>query len=169
VAIIPSEIVGSRSGVVVGIDDSPTSPTVAWFAAAEAARRGEPLRVVHAWIAPTGWGNGVVLDDELVADIEESHRQTVDAAVYRITADFPGLDVTGFTVRGLASRKLFHSDPAPALVVVGSRAHTNFPIVRLGSVTYNVLLNLDAPTIVVRTPIETEHRSGQSSRLVSQR
>jgi len=151
VAVVPADVRDERRGVVVGVDDTPDCMRVAEVAAHEALTTGQALHIVHAWAAPTIWLDTFPLDDEFMAELAKPHEQLLADIVGTLRGEHPSLDVTGSIVHGLAARSLLDADPLPTLVVVGTRGKSVFQRLRLGSVSRDLLLNLDVPAIVVPT------------------
>lgn len=151
VAVIPTEVAQDRHGVVVGVDDTDECLEVAEIAASEALATGQPLHVVHAWMAPNMWLDSFPLDDEFLDYLARPHQQLLDDIVGVLRGRHPSLEVTGRAVHGIPAQSLLDADPLPALVVVGTRGKSLFQRLRLGSVSRDLLLNLDVPAIVVPT------------------
>ncbi|SKA99643.1 Nucleotide-binding universal stress protein, UspA family [Agreia bicolorata] len=158
VAVIPSGVTPDRRGVVVGVDDTDECIRLAQTAAAEALATGQALHVIHAWRAPSMWLDSFPLDDEFIEDIAQAHRHLVDDILAALRREHPSLDITGQAVHGNAAQSLLQCDPLPALVVVGTRSKSPFERLLLGSVSRDVLLNLDAPAIIV-PPVPAIHAS----------
>ncbi|MBF4571957.1 universal stress protein [Herbiconiux sp. VKM Ac-1786] len=151
VAVVPAEVTEDRRGVVVGVDDTDQCLDVAEIAALEALATGQPLQVVHAWMAPNMWLDTFPLDEEFMAFLAEPHQRLLDDIVGVLRGRHPSLDVTGRAVHGIPAQCILDADPLPALVVVGTRGKSLFQRLRLGSVSRDLLLNLDVPAIVVPT------------------
>lgn len=149
VAIIPTTVPEGRSGIVVGVDGSEGSRVAARFAAREARRSGQKLRLIHAWQQPSIYESGSVIDEDFLVAIENEHRETLDRAATDVAAAEPGLDIELTLSYGDSARALLEAHPAPALIVVGSRGVHGLPRLLLGSVSHDVILNLDAPVVVV--------------------
>ncbi|CAM5304918.1 universal stress protein [Streptomyces abikoensis] len=137
------------SGVItVGVDGSEHGSAAADWAAAEAARRGTELRLVHAWVQQP-------LDLPVTVDTEAQQRwagNLLRETRARLTARQPGLRVTA---------RLLAADPVPALVaesaetgvlVLGSRGHGALVGYLIGSVALHVLRQAKGPVVLVRSP-----------------
>ncbi|WP_291048505.1 universal stress protein [Herbiconiux sp.] len=162
VAVIPIDVREQRRGIVVGVDDTDECLDVAEIAAAEALATGQALHVVHAWMAPNIWLDTAPLDEEFVAFLAEPHQQLLDDVVGVLRGRHPSLDVTGHAVHGTPAHCILGADPLPALVVVGTRARSMFRRLFLGSVSRDLLLNLDVPAIIVPTAMATPRRASAS-------
>ncbi|MFI9001885.1 universal stress protein [Streptomyces sp. NPDC053541] len=141
----------ARSGrlghVVAGVDGSPSARTAALWAAAEAARRGRDLHLVHA--ADTD-RRALFTDAETVQEVREAGRDLLIRTADAVRERFPGLVVT---------RELGRQEPVAALlaaagrkgtIVVGHRGLGGFATLMLGSVGLGVAGRAEVPVIVVR-------------------
>ncbi|MGQ5635925.1 MULTISPECIES: universal stress protein [unclassified Streptomyces] len=138
-----------RSGtVVVGVDDAPDAWSALDWAAAEAERGGDALRILHAVDAgaePTG-----------PADEADPHVQAgvalLDDAQARVAAARPGLAADAVLARGHPAEALIEAarDAGARLVVVGTRGRGGFTGLLLGSVGLRLAAHTDRPVAVVR-------------------
>lgn len=151
VAIVPAPH-GKRDGVVVGVDGSEASLNAARFAAREAERRHEVLTVVHGWLEPNIWLDAFPLEPEFLLQLQEAHDLILDQCLAIISQEFPALRVSGRTARGHIPRSILEASPSAALVVVGSQSRRLVGRTLLGSVSHEVMLNLDLPAVVVHSP-----------------
>ncbi|TXN28969.1 universal stress protein [Lacisediminihabitans profunda] len=151
VAIIPAPH-GEREGVVVGVDGSEASLNAARFAAREAERRGEVLTVIHGWLEPSIWLDAFPLEPEFLLQLQEAHDLILNQCLAIISQEFPDLRVSGRTARGHIPRSILEASPSAALVVVGSQSRRLVGRTLLGSVSHEVMLNLEVPAVVVHSP-----------------
>lgn len=137
--------------IVVGVDSSEHARSAALWAAAEADRRSQPLRIVY----------GADLDRlmrfasfETLEHIREAGRVLLVETATAVEERFPNLTVT---------RELSRKEPVSALlsavgpqdtIVVGSRGHGGFGSLMLGSVGLGVAAGSAVPVIVVRGETE---------------
>lgn len=137
--------------IVVGVDGSEGATSAALWAAAEAGRRDQGLRLVH----------GADLDRlmrfatfETTEHVLEAGRVLLASTAEAVTERFPRLTVT---------RELSPKEPAAALhltagpedtIVVGSRGGGGLSSLRLGSVGLGVAAGSSLPVIVVRGETE---------------
>lgn len=151
VAVIGAQEIEGRRGVVVGVDGSEESTQAVAFAAAEADRKGQELKVVYAFRTPKWMGGGILGEDLAQLTVEEE-RIVLSETISGLSQDYPDLVV----------RKDLESDmePAAALVkaaaeaqmlVVGSRGRGGFKRLLLGSTAHSVLTHLPCPTVI--TPV----------------
>ncbi|MFF0204282.1 universal stress protein [Streptomyces sp. NPDC005017] len=133
--------------VVVGVDASPTARTAALWAAAEADRRGSPLRLVHA--ADTD-RRALFAAAETVDAVREAGRDLLLDTARAVQDRYPEVAVT---------RELSRQEPVAGLLaaagrygtlVVGPRGLGGFASLALGSVSLGVVSRAGVPVIVVR-------------------
>ncbi|MFY1576607.1 universal stress protein [Verrucosispora sp. WMMD703] len=141
----------SGAAVVVGVDGSEPARAAVRLAAATAARRDRPLRVVHAFIWPTlhspvrpatesAPGGGLrARAERMVAD-----------AVEEAEATAPGLRVTGEIIDGEAAAVLLAEAPGAAMMVLGDRGAGGIAALLLGSVAVKLAAYADCPVLVAR-------------------
>ncbi|MBX3100244.1 MAG: universal stress protein [Salinibacterium sp.] len=134
VAVIPENWVSSRSGVLVGVASGPGWATAVKIAAAEATRRGQNLTLVHAL------SGGPAERDGGRALLAEAVRCALSVA--------PDLPVTSRVSERGASETLLDASRTAGLLVLGEsrRPHSDM----LGSVTHDVLLNINSPVLIAR-------------------
>lgn len=152
VAVIPveePEAARARSGVVVGVDGSEIGRLALELAAGEAESLGQPLKVVHCWVAPLSEQPLVVPDDEFVSSQKTERRALLDDHVRAVREGHPGLTVTSVLLRQNPISGLRVESEHASMLVVGSRRLTGWKRAWLGSVSHGLLLDLAAPTIVV--------------------
>ncbi|MDQ1655185.1 MAG: hypothetical protein QOD41_268 [Cryptosporangiaceae bacterium] len=141
--------------VVAGIDGSGESLAALDLAAGEASRRGQGLRIVHAYSWPA-YGAAVPMGGpiaiiEPVAAAESLLTEGAD----RVRASYPGLTLTTEVVIGNAAGTLVGESQTASLLVVGSRGHGGFAGLLAGSVAIQVSTHAHCPVIVVRPGTDT--------------
>ncbi|HAN70449.1 MAG TPA: universal stress protein UspA [Actinobacteria bacterium] len=154
-----------RGRLVVGYDGSDSSSQAARWAAGEARARGRELIVLYVLLPPTssgGFGVGLPPSLDLLAQLEDSARAEVEAAVEQLRVDVPGVRVTPVLTVGSPSSALLDASRSADLVVVGSRGHGGFTGLLLGSVGAQVAAHAECPVVVIRQPAP----SGASSIVV---
>jgi nucleotide-binding universal stress UspA family protein len=149
-------VVRGRAGpaagmVVVGTDGSPGAEVALGVAFNEAAMRGCPLAVAHAYRAPTPqWGQHIEpvdLDGERLRAAELSALHT---ALEPWREKFPQVPVEEAVAYSDAAGLLTAMSTAADLVVVGTRGHGGFTGLLLGSVGQKLLHHADCPVLIVR-------------------
>jgi nucleotide-binding universal stress UspA family protein len=155
------------TGVVVGIDGTDASLAALVFAADEAARWGEPLEAVHAWLdvvparRPGRGSAGVAADarsgsthrwgsDPLTALLRVQHQTLLHEAVSGLASSHPGVVVRERVVQGGAAPVLLEAAAGRRCLVVGDHGRRRIGRFLLGSVSHAVLLAGDGPVVVVR-------------------
>jgi len=140
-----------RWPVVAGVDGSECGLQAVRWAAAEAARRHRPLRLVaaHAWPAGGLVGDpGLGVDPRAVLrDVVLGHLDTAAREAARVARDVEveRVEVTGFpeTVLAAESRQA-------EIVVVGDRGLGGFTGLLVGSVAVALAAHAGCPLVVVR-------------------
>ncbi|MBY8874973.1 universal stress protein [Micromonospora sp. PLK6-60] len=139
------------AAVVVGVDGSAAALRAVRLAAAEAARRARPLRVVHGFIWPL-----LRVSVEPAAEgppgggLRHRAEALVEAAVAEAEAAAPGLRVTGEIIDGEASAALLGEAPTAVMIVLGSRGLGGFSALVVGSVAIQVATYAECPVLVAR-------------------
>ncbi|MCF0096368.1 universal stress protein [Micromonospora sp. MH99] len=148
-----------RSGapVVVAVDGSTTALDAVRVAAREAATRGRPLRVVHAFVwplydMPLIPVQGPVLD----AELREQAEQIVADAMTEAHKTASDLAVTAAVVDGPATPVLLRESRDAALLVLGSRGLGGFAELLMGSVAVQVCARADCPVLVVKGEVRAD-------------
>ncbi|MCX5205620.1 universal stress protein [Streptomyces sp. NBC_00237] len=135
--------------LIVGVDGSDPSLSALDWAADEAAARGVPLRVVHAW----RWEQYASLEPGLGYSRPslQSYADDIAAtAVERVERRQPAVPVTSTVVAEDPVFALARLAEAAEALVVGSRGHGELAELLLGSVSLGVAARAAVPVIVVR-------------------
>ncbi|MGO4593789.1 universal stress protein [Leifsonia sp. 2TAF2] len=152
VAIVPDTESHLRRGVVVGVDDSPAGSAALDLAADLACdHHCELIAVRSSGPSPRG-ADRRDAEPERLSQYDDEARGLLTAAVERVRRSQPGITIRSRVVRrppGTALNDIARG--AEVLVVGDSRREEALPGV-LGSVAYDVLLNVTSPTIVVHAP-----------------
>ncbi|MGK3206816.1 universal stress protein [Amycolatopsis sp. MEPSY49] len=137
--------------VVAGIDGSGSAVRAAVWAAAEAVRRGRPLRLVQVYAlpqvkAPVAFGT----HEQVRAGLAERAEGWLAGAKAAVLAEHPGLEV------GTAAREwspvtaLVQESQHAELIVLGSRGLGGFTGLLVGSTAVAVAAHTHCPIVVVR-------------------
>jgi nucleotide-binding universal stress UspA family protein len=144
-----------RRPVVVGVDGSPGTARAVMWAAAEAAARRVPLRLVTVFGWPPDYGP-LAMYVELPAQDQSDIRRDVEPALARAaalaSATRPGIEVITATVEGHRVPRLLAESAAASVLVLGSRQLHTAGAVLLGSVGAGVAARAECPVVVVRGP-----------------
>lgn len=153
--------------VVVGVDGSPESRAALAWAAADAGRRGVPLRVVYAedppasrWLeavgpsgspsSPTSAGSPGAGGHEM-ADWPHMCTRTASAQAAEL---FPGLEIESDVLAEETVRALVAEGASAGELVIGSRALDRISRFVLGSVGLPVIGHATSPVVAVREGAE---------------
>jgi nucleotide-binding universal stress UspA family protein len=139
--------------VIVGVDGSPESDRALTWAAAEAARHGRPLKIVHGFLWPDIHAYlGPSPDGPPDGGLEAAAHELVAAAEASAQTAVPGIEVsTELAITAPAARLIELSHTAD-LIVVGNRGLGGFTGLIAGSVSVQVASHAHCPVVVVRGP-----------------
>jgi nucleotide-binding universal stress UspA family protein len=143
-------IVDSRHRVVVGIDSREASKPALEWAAAEAARRGAILQVVHSWSIPVGPGS--VYGYPIWPDIEACRQGALDevaTTAAELTAAHPDLVVETIVAEGNPSHVIHEQAEGADLVVVGRHRAGRLARLLTGSTSEATVRHMDCPLVIV--------------------
>jgi nucleotide-binding universal stress UspA family protein len=138
------------NAIIVGADGSDHSLRAVEWAAEEAARRGLPLRIVHA-VAP--WLYDTPVDPRLGAVrkwLLTSGEEVVEEATATARACDGDIAVEGEAVPGGAARALLEEARDATMIVLGSHGVGTVAGLLLGSTALQVVAHAPVPTMVVR-------------------
>ncbi|GAA2631379.1 universal stress protein [Dactylosporangium fulvum] len=137
--------------VVVGVDGSADSLRAAEWAAADAARRGRPLSIVHAYLWPAMYAPmAVPLPPSFEENLREAAEHVLGEAAQRARSVAPSLDVSTDMPMQQATAALVDASRHAATVVVGNRGRGGFTGLLLGSVGVELAAHAACPVVVVR-------------------
>lgn len=124
--------------MIVGVDGSPVSFGAVRWAADEAVRHGQSLRIVHV-LETLGSSE----------EVAEEHGLTIEAAT-EIRHWQPGLSVTTATWHGEPARVLADQSRYASLVVVGGRGAGGFRSLLVGAVGVHLAGHAHCPVLVLQ-------------------
>ncbi|WP_432921113.1 universal stress protein [Microbispora sp. CA-135349] len=141
--------------VIVGTDGSRAAAAAVEWAAGDAARRGLPLRVVHAVdrLPYEIARYPIPVEDQL----DRAGRRILEEAEQAVRETHPAVRVTPALIEGDPSRVLRQEAANAAEIVIGSRGHGGFAGMLLGSVGMHVAGQVDVPVVVVRPGVSAPH------------
>ena len=131
VAVIPDAPAGRR-GILVGVASAASSRTAIIAGAREAARTAQDLTLLHA------------------ANTSEVGRADLTEAVALAIATAPKLVVRSRLSRRRPAEALLDASRSSALLVLGATDPGAVHAHHLGSVLYEVLLNINSPVLIAR-------------------
>ncbi|MEV0804360.1 universal stress protein [Kribbella sp. NPDC050281] len=133
-----------RTGpVVVGTDGSAESEQAVAFGFEEAARTGQPLKVVYCWHPQEQHAESMESTRGLLKNwLAESLAPYLDK--------YPTVRAQASVVEGRASAHLVDLSATASLVVVGSRGRGGVAGLLLGSVSQSLLHHADSPVAIIR-------------------
>ncbi|WP_432247149.1 universal stress protein [Streptomyces sanyensis] len=137
--------------VIVGVDGSASSLAAVDTAAREAALRGAPLRIVHAFgRAPGHLPHGAPPWNPGDHGVEPMVHGELARAEERARRSAPDLAVTRSVVSGTPLEVLEIESRAAVLAVVGSRGHSGLARLPAGSTAVQLAARGGCPLLVVR-------------------
>ncbi|WP_172582411.1 universal stress protein [Subtercola boreus] len=160
VAFIPNSSTRRRGGVVVGVGDAVEGQESIRFAAAEAARDGHELTIVHCWEAPRTPTLQTSDEQSEAAQFAALLSETVLADAQAIARQAqPELTIRTRSVHRPAAEGLIDVSAAASLLII-CRSHRNASLPgTVGSTVHDVLLNLGGPTVVIHDTLPIRHRT----------
>jgi nucleotide-binding universal stress UspA family protein len=141
--------------IVVGVDGSEGGAAALELAAAEAALRKAPLRIVSAWEIPMPVSAAYGVD--FPAPLDPATQEAFRARAERIADDAsarakelqPSVDVEAVAVLGQPANVLLDQAADADFIVVGRRGLGGFKSLLLGSVSQQVVQHATCPVLVV--------------------
>jgi len=137
------------TGILVGVDGSPSSDRALAWAIAEARTRGEPLRLICGYVLPR-FASGSLDSTYSSASnnaVREGAQGVLDHAMAQ--AQQAGLATSGEVKAGDAAGLLVEETKQCALAVVGTRGRGGFAERLLGTVSSALPVHAHCPTVVV--------------------
>jgi nucleotide-binding universal stress UspA family protein len=136
--------------IIAGTDGTDWGMTAVEWAAAEARRRGTPLRIVHAF--DWDWHESRFEIGTKYVDVARELADAVAAeALDRAREVAPDVDVTTDTLLGHAAPRLLEAAQGAELLVLGSRGRGGFAGLLLGSVSQRLATHAPCPVVVIRS------------------
>jgi nucleotide-binding universal stress UspA family protein len=142
---------GTTPQVVVGVDGSTESVAALKWAASYATATGGQVRAVMAWHYPSAAGPAPVgVAPESISDEVRHHMaETVSKAVADAELDSELVQVQ--VAYGHPAEVLVDRSAEADMLVVGSRGHSTFTAMLVGSVSLNCVTHAACPVPVVRS------------------
>jgi Universal stress protein UspA and related nucleotide-binding proteins len=159
---VPSYEAGRR--IVVGVDGSPGSKTALRWAMTQARLIEATVEAVVAWQDPVMYGAAslgyapAVLDGDSTATIMA---KVLDDTIAEVTATLDQPVVVRPQIRqGHPAQVLLHASVGAELLVVGSRGHSTFAGILLGSVSQHCVQHAQCAVVVVPSDDQTREITG---------
>ncbi|GHJ48175.1 universal stress protein [Catellatospora sp. TT07R-123] len=132
--------------ITVGIDGTTTSqPAIAWAADA-AQRHAVPLRLVYVIDSP----GPRVGYDYISHELDDAGAEAAARARDQALAGHPGLTVQTATVNDDSTHALINESDHASMIVVGSRGHSGFYDMVVGSTSLHTAMHAHCPVAVIR-------------------
>lgn len=145
-----------RRSIVVGVDGTESTHDALEWAAAEAAARRLPLRIVHAYAAIPSWAVfGELPQPYDGIEVSDAARQVTEQAVRRARNVASDLEVRTRTLIGGGAPALLAQCAEAELLVLGSRGRGTVRGMFGGSVSFRVATHATCPVVVVRPMRDT--------------
>lgn len=135
--------------IVVGTDASGESDRAVDWAAAEAALRERPLRIVHA-LASRPTRAPLFSPAEKAERLARVGHAVVDEARERVRERWPGIEITTAVVADETSDALQQEAEGAFELVLGSRGRGGFASMLLGSTSLRMAAHSTVPVVIVR-------------------
>jgi nucleotide-binding universal stress UspA family protein len=139
-----------RPMVIVGVDGSEDGRHALHWAAGEAARRGQPLRLMHAVDFPDRpLGPTTASEPDTMVGLDEA-RRIVAEALADAGRTWPDVDISGDWIVGTPWAVLTRAATQTDLIVIGAHGRSRRSSARMGSVAADVAHRATCPVVVVR-------------------
>jgi nucleotide-binding universal stress UspA family protein len=143
--------------IVVGVDGSEASKEALRWAIREAELRHATLRAVHAWLYPAVLTGGFVPPDALDWNVLRSDaEEALHATLREVAGEDPRANIERIVVDGPAARALVEAAKDADLLVVGSRGHSGFTGLLLGSVSQQCAHHAPCAVVIMRKQEDSE-------------
>ena len=137
----------ARPVIDVGVDGSQASKDALRWAAKQAELTDAELHAVIAWRLPTTYGWA---PDYFDVDFAAEARKTLEAVVVDTLGGAPSVPLSTSVIEGHPAAVLVAASQAADLLVVGSRGHSAFTGMLLGSVSQHCVQHATCPVLVFR-------------------
>lgn len=144
IVIVPSGWAYRPGDVTVGIDDDASSEAAVDFAAAEASRAGEGLRLLHSWSYPSSTSEGASIQRAARA-----HHDRLDRTSARVHATNRDLKVEVSIAHSNPVSALTSSASVSSLLVIGTHHRGILAGGFVGSTTQDLIGLVDTPICIV--------------------
>jgi nucleotide-binding universal stress UspA family protein len=135
--------------VVVGVDESPAAAAALTWAAGHAVESGRPLRVVHAWTAPSRAATGIARAHHREATSADARARITRVVLETLGENTPELRWTLDVQPGAPGPVLVERSRGALVLVVGTQEHTGLRRAVAGSVSHYCLSHAAVPVVAV--------------------
>jgi nucleotide-binding universal stress UspA family protein len=143
--------------VIVGVDGSEGGRHALHWAAGEADRRRQPLRVMHAVDFPDRpLGPATASEPDTMVGLDEARRIVADALA-DVGRTWPDVDISGDWIVGTPWAVLTRAATRADLIVIGAHGRGQPWSARMGSVAADVAHRAIGPVVVVRAGSRRRH------------
>lgn len=140
-----------QAPVVVGIDDDGCADDAVEWAAAEAAARGCPLHLVHAFHPPLPADPcGVVPPIDGIFSARAAAELVLRDAAARARAVSGDIEVSTTPAMGAAARALLREGRRARMLVLGVRGRSGLSALLTGSVAVHIATHASCPVVAIR-------------------
>lgn len=141
------------NGIVVGVGPDDFDEGAISFGVSEALATKQKLELISAWGLPAGISRTAEVMGGGLEPVGDQFQRKLDEYVSAIKAKHPTLEISGKTIEGPSpSRVLIAHGGKRRLLVLGTHARSALGRAVFGSVTHDVLLSPNIPTVVVPKP-----------------
>lgn len=138
----------NSSLIIVAVDGSESSIAALRHAVCLADRLGSTVRAVTAWQPPQFYLADLHLDG---APFEREAAQHLEAAITAAFGSTAPTAVESVVRRGRPASVLIEESAGAQMLIVGSRGHSEFASMLLGSVSLECITHAEVPVTVVRS------------------
>ena len=150
VAVIPILPEAERHDIVVGVSFDGSAENAVTFAAQEAVRAHEHLRLVTSWTMPVAPGYDATWSYDISDTLRQETELAIDELRGRLLKSYPDLKIVSTVREGSPVHTLADAGRNAKLTVVGNRSRNTLGRLLLGSVSHGLLNNITSPVVVVR-------------------
>jgi nucleotide-binding universal stress UspA family protein len=137
----------TEARIVVGLDGSKSSIAALEWAAGQATLTGSTLDVLTTWEWPTSYGWSFPFPEDF--DPAEETRKSVGGILDSAKVAHPDVDLHSVILEGHAAPSLVEAARGARLLVVGSRGHSEFSGMLLGSVSEFCAHHASCPVVII--------------------
>jgi nucleotide-binding universal stress UspA family protein len=140
--------------IVVGVDGSEHAKTAMRWALTQARLTGATVEAVTAWQDPAmsgfsyGW-SPMLFDGDSIATLTEKTLHETIAEVTSGHANGQRVEIKARVVQGHPAKVMVEASTGAGLLVLGTRGHSTFAGILLGSVSQHCVQHAPCPVVVI--------------------